>query len=69
MAYGISVPQAGIKARPQAVKASNPNYWIAREFPLQKTLSEHLLCASTVSPHETAPQQSVSKSIIPCFST
>ena len=50
MAYGILVPQAGIEARPQAVKASNPNYWTAREFPLQKILTEQLLCARHCEP-------------------
>ena len=31
-AYGILVPQTGIKPGPQAVKAQNFNHWTAREF-------------------------------------
>ena len=32
-ACGILVPPPGIKPRPMAVKAQNPNHWTAREFP------------------------------------
>ena len=33
VAYGILVPQPGIKAGPSAVRAQNPNHWTARELP------------------------------------
>ena len=34
IAFGILVPQPGIKPEPSAVKVQNPNHWTAREFPL-----------------------------------
>ena len=32
-AYGILVPQPGVKPYPPAVDMQSPNHWIAREFP------------------------------------
>ena len=37
-ACGILVPQPGIEPMPSAVKAWNPNYWTAREFPMACSL-------------------------------
>ena len=34
MAFAILVSWPGIEPRPRAVKASSPNHWAAREFPL-----------------------------------
>ena len=33
IAFGILVPQPGIKPKPSAVKVQNPNHWTTREFP------------------------------------
>ena len=33
-ACGILVPRPGVEPRPTAVKATSPNYWTAREFPI-----------------------------------
>ena len=32
-AYGILVPQAGIKSTPLAMREQRPNHWAPREFP------------------------------------
>ena len=33
MAYGILIPQPGIKLRPLEVKVGSPNHWTPKEFP------------------------------------
>ena len=52
------------------MKAQNPNYWTAREFPLQKILTEQLLCARHCEPMNNSPAcKRVSRSITPRFLT
>ena len=34
MAYGILIPQPGIKPRPRTVKVQGPNLWTSKESPI-----------------------------------
>lgn len=67
MAYGILVPLSRNREPGPRQKASNPNYWTARES-LQKILTEQLLCARHCEPMNNSPAcKRFPEALLPAF--